>query len=283
MTSLFEQFLKERTYLKGSSPKTLEFYQASMRAYQKIIGSATLPTKQDLNAFVTGMREKGMKPVTANTYIRGVNSFLTWLYENEHLNEHLKIKQLKCEQRVMKTFTSEQLRSIISFKPSRFTDLGTHTLVLLALDTGARINELLTLKREVVDFDNLLVRVIGKGNKERIIPISLELRKILWKFLQRNPFNLVFATRHGSKLMYNNVRRDYQRHLKLAGVEKCDQSFHSLRRAFAKAYVRNGGNLFYLQQCMGHSDLKTTRSYVQVDTEALQETHARTSILSKLR
>jgi site-specific recombinase XerD len=69
MTDLFEQFLKERPYIKNSSPKTLEFYRASMKAYQKIIGSATLTTKQDLNAFVPGKRDKGIKPVSVNTYI----------------------------------------------------------------------------------------------------------------------------------------------------------------------------------------------------------------------
>jgi integrase/recombinase XerD len=282
MTSLFEQFLKERMYISNASQNTLEFYRSSFKCYQKFVAGANVPTKQDLNAFVTGMREQGIKPVTCNTYIRGINSFLTWLYENGYTSEQLKIKQLKCEQRVMKTFTEAQLKRLISFKPVKSTDIRTHTLVLLALDTGCRITELLTLKRANIDFDNLLITVYGKGSKERVIPISLEARKMLYKFIKHGS-EFVFATRDGHPLMYNNVLRDYKRLLKLAGVEKCDQSFHSLRRAFAKAYVRNGGNLFYLQQTLGHVDLKTTRGYVQVDTEALQEAHMRTSILSKLR
>ena len=93
MISIFEQFLKERTFLKNSSQEALLFYRSSFRAYQKILGSATsLPIKQDLNAFVAGMQEKGIKPVTCNTYIRAMNSFLTWLCENEPTKEHLKIK-----------------------------------------------------------------------------------------------------------------------------------------------------------------------------------------------
>ena len=79
MTTLFEQFLKERTYIKNVSQKTLDFYRSSFKAYQKIMDSATLPIKQDLTKFVTGTREQGMKPVTCNTYIRGINSFLTLL------------------------------------------------------------------------------------------------------------------------------------------------------------------------------------------------------------
>jgi integrase/recombinase XerD len=282
MTALFEQFLKERTYIKNVSPKTLDFYRSSFKAYQKINGDASLPTKKDLTNFVTGMREKGIKPVSCNTYIRGINSFLTWLYENEYIPEPLKIKQLKTEQKVMKTFDDKELRLIISYKPRKAL-LKIHTLVLLGLDTGCRINEILTLTKEKIDFDNLLISVIGKGNKERIIPISFDCRKVLYKYVKTHPHNLVFCTKQGGKLMYNNIRRDYFKLLDAVGVEKCDQSFHSLRRLFAEQYVRNGGNLFYLMNVMGHSDIKTTQIYVKVDTKALQDTHLKTSILSRVR
>jgi site-specific recombinase XerD len=163
MTALFELFLKERTYIKNVSNKTLTFYRTSFRAYQKIVGSSTLPTKQDLNKFVIGMREQGIKPVSCNTYIRGITSFLMWLYENDHLAEHLKIKQIKCEQRVMKTFDEHELRRIINHKPRKVL-LKIHIIVLVALDTGCRINELLTLERDNVDLENLLISVVGKGN-----------------------------------------------------------------------------------------------------------------------
>jgi integrase/recombinase XerD len=283
MTALFEQFLKERTYIKNVSKNTLIFYRASFKAYQKIIGSATVPTKQDLNNFVIGLRENGFKPVTCNTYIRGMNSFLTWLHENEHTAEHLKIKQLKCEQRVIQTFSNAELQRIISFKPKGFYQQRIYTLVLLAIDTGCRINELLTLTRKKIDFENLLMTVRGKGNKERTIPISVEARKHLYKWLKNHPFDLVFCAKNGLRLLYDNCRRDYQKFLKKVGVEKCDQSFHALRRLFAEQYVRNGGNLFYLMTVMGHNDIKTTKHYVRVDTEALQETHSKTSILSRIR
>lgn len=73
MTSLeeiFERFLKERTYLKELSPQTLTFYRSSFRAYQRFSGSATLPTKADLNAFVVSLRERGIGTATCNTYIQ---------------------------------------------------------------------------------------------------------------------------------------------------------------------------------------------------------------------
>jgi len=75
-------------------------------------------------------------------------------------------------------------------------------MICFALDTGCRIDEMLTLERGSVDFDNMLVTVIGKGDKERIIPISIEGRKQLFKFLKSHDFSYVFPTRHGDKITY---------------------------------------------------------------------------------
>jgi len=282
MSTLFEQFIKERIYVKNVTPKTIIFYRTSFKAYQKIIPSATVPTKQDLTNFVIGLREQGLKPVSCNTYISGFNAYLSWLYENEYTTEHLKIKKLKFHQRIMKTFDDKELRRIITHKP-RTALVKIHTLVLTALDTGCRINELLTLEKDKVDLENLLITVTGKGNKDRIIPISLDCRKILFKYLTSHNSTLVFPNKRGGKMMYNNVRRDYQLLLKACKVEKCDQSFHSLRRVFAETYVKNGGNIFYLMQTMGHTDIKTTKQYVKVDVKSLQETHLKTSILTRSR
>ncbi len=293
----FERFVKEQKYLKGVSGHTIAFYKQSFKTYQRVLSGSdlalaasgklalleNLPTKHTLKDFVTGMREQGMKPVTCNTYIRGMNSYLTWLFENGHITEPLKIKQLKCEQRVMRTFSDRELSAIVSFKPKGFCERRLYALVLLALDTGCRISELLTLDKEGIDFDNLLIRVKGKGNKERVVPFSFEVRKVLWKFTEGHQFNVVFPNTHGGRLLYDNCRRDYNRLLKKIGIEKCDQSFHSLRRAFAKNYVKSGGDVFHLQRTLGHRDLKTTRSYVDLDTEDLSVMHRRTSLLSRLR
>ncbi|HST51728.1 MAG TPA: tyrosine-type recombinase/integrase [Pyrinomonadaceae bacterium] len=245
MTSLaeiFEQFLKERTYLKGSSPKTITFYRSSFRAYQRFCGSATVPTKADLNAFVTGMREKGMKTVTCNTYIRGVNSFLSWLHENGHISEHLKVKQLKEVWKVMTYLSDVEVKSLIGFKPKGIAQVRVWTIAMLCLDTGIRVEEALTLPTSKVDFDNLLITVRGKGSKERTIPFSVELRKVLFKYLRGHKHQLVFCTRNGYQLMYDNCRRDFKKLLEKLGIT-LEGSFHVLRRTFARNYVRFSGRL----------------------------------------
>ena len=183
----------------------------------------------------------------------------------------------------MRTFSETQIHTIVSFKPKTFTQARLHALLCLVIDTGIRINEALTLTRDKMDFDNLLVTVKGKGDKERFVPISLECRKVLFKFLKSHDFDLVFCTKSGGQLLYDNTRRDFNRLMESLGITGFDGSFHAIRRFFARNYVRNGGNVFYLQRMLGHTTLTMCKRYVDVETQDLQITHLKTSILSRMK
>lgn len=280
METLFALFLREKKYLKNVSPNTIDYLDYCFKVFQKHGGELT---KTGVQQFVITAKEAGISTGGLNAYIRGLNSFFTWLFENGHTSDHLKIKHLKQEKRVMKTFSDESIKKLVAFKPQTFYEHRMHAILCLMIDTGVRIDEVLTLTRDKVDFENLLVTVIGKGNKERIVPISIELRKVLWRWLQKHPHFLVFCAKHGGKLLYDNMRREFMAYLEKAGVEKTDGTFHAFRRKFARSYVRNGGNLFYLMKSLGHTTLKMSQEYVAVETEDLQATHLKTSLLSRLR
>jgi integrase/recombinase XerD len=281
MDKLFELFLREKQYLSGVSKRTLIWYIYSFKKYQKHF--TELPSKPILNQFVTEMRKSGISACTMNDYIRGVNVFLAWLYENEYIPKALKIKRVKEEQTIIETFTDKQLEAFISYKPKGPTELRLHTMVLFLIDTGCRIEEAITLIRESMDLDSLAVKVRGKGSKERVVPISLELRKSLFRFLKTHGFDLVFCTRDGKPLMYRNLLRDFKNLAHQLGISGVRVSFHTLRHTFAVNYVRQGGNIFYLQRAMGHTDLSMTRRYVNLQTEDLQKAHMKLSTLSRLK
>jgi integrase/recombinase XerD len=281
MEALFNRFLEEKRYLSGVSKKTLTWYIYSFRQYKKF--STELPTKQTLNQFVIEMRKSGLSTSGMNDYIRGFNVFLTWLFENEHTPTHLKIKRMKEEQTVIETFSDPQLEAIIGYKPKNDFELRLHTLLLTAIDTGCRIEELLTLTRQNIDFDSLVIKVTGKGKKERIVPISIELRKAFFKLLRTHQFELVFCTQRGHSLGYRNMLRDFKELGKKLGIKGVRVSFHTLRHTFAYNYVRHGGNVLYLQRAMGHTDLAMTKRYVNLQTEDLQRSHAKLSTLARLR
>jgi integrase/recombinase XerD len=183
----------------------------------------------------------------------------------------------------MKSFSAPQLVAMLSHKPKTFHERRLHTLLLVLLDTGMRINEAITLSRDNIDLENLLITVTGKGNKQRMIPFSLELRKVLFGFLRCHEFPTVFPNRHGGRLCYNNLRRDFIKFADKLGIEGFDGSFHAFRRCFARNFVQNGGNVFYLQRLLGHTTLKMSREYVDLETKDLQKEHNRTSILSQAR
>lgn len=300
METLFDLFVQEKTYLCNVSPKTIRSYKQAFNAYQRVLSSSELNranvtpprgtdtqdrteiTKDTLKDFVIGMREAGLSPGACNVYIRSMNSFWSWCYANGHTKEHLKLKQLKTEKRIFKPLTDQQLRTILSFKPRTFGERRFHTLLYLALDTGCRVDELITLSRNNVDLENLFIRVVGKGSKERIVPFSIECRKVLFKCLQRHSFDLVFPTRHGGKLRYDNLKRDWNQLMTKLGIET-DGAFHSLRRTFATNFAREGGNLFALQRILGHASIQTTQRYVGLSVEDLSLAHQKTSLLSRLR
>jgi integrase/recombinase XerD len=269
---MFEQFVKERVYLKNVSPPTVDFDRDCWRSFERYGGELT---KAGLAKYVTSMREAGVKPVSCNTFISGINAYLRWLHE-EYDKPLLKIQKLKVEQTVIPHLPESTISAVVSFKPGTFGEQRLRTILLSALDTGCRIDELLTLKRTNLDFDNLCLKVLGKGKKERIVPFSVELRKVL----RIHDFDFVFPTRHGGKISYHNLNRDYRNLCEKLKIKK-EGSFHRLRHTFALNYVRNGGGLIHLQKQLGHTSLQMTRRYTELETTDLQRAH--TSILSRLR
>ena len=282
MEQVFLQFVREKQFLDNVSERTLKAFRDCYSAWKRTVGEQ-LPTKDNIKEFVIGLRQSGIAITTTNYYIREMNSFLTWLYANEHIPEKIRIKKLKEPQKVLKVFSDEQLKRLLSFKPKTFFEHRLYALVCLVVDTGVRIEEALTLKRQELDLDNLLVTVTGKGDKQRIVPMSIELRKALFKFLRMHNFEWVFPTRHGDRLTYRNSVRDFKALCGRLGINGVRTSWHTLRHGFALNYVRQGGSLFHLQKAMGHSTLQMTRRYCELTEDDLKLMHKKTSILGRLR
>jgi integrase/recombinase XerD len=276
---LFRRFIKEIRFIRNLTPKTISTYEQSWKVYRRFSSEINQP---ELNQFVIGMREAGISPGGCNTHIRSINSFLTWLHENDQLPQRLHIKLLKVERKVFRTFSDDQIKAILFHKAQSLGEHRLLTLLSLLTDTGIRITEALSLERDKVDFENLLIAVKGKGQKHRLVPISLEMRKRLWTFLKKHNHQLVFANRHGRRLLYDNLRRDLNSLCDKLCIQGHDGAFHAFRRKFARSYIRNGGNPFDLQQAMGHSNISTTKSYVDAEIGELVEAHNRTSLLNRL-
>jgi integrase/recombinase XerD len=128
---------------------------------------------------------RGNKAVSVNTYLRCLKAFMNWCHEEQIVKEPFKLAWLKEEQKILATFSSQQIYRLVHWKPIHRSEARLHTVALTALDTGLRVSELLGLTRPDVDFQNATLRVKGKGNKHRLVPMSVELRKLLYRHLSK--------------------------------------------------------------------------------------------------
>lgn len=293
LDDLFQQFFRERTYVQNVTPKTREWYEHAWRAFTRAQAgrtprstSAALITRTDLQHFVIHLRERGVKPVSCNTWLRAINSFCRWLHEQGTTPALVHLPLQRLEKRLLKTFDERALRLILAFKPRTFPHCRVHAVACTILDTGCRIDELLTAHVEAFDFDNLLLTVIGKGRKERRVPFSIELRKLLYRFGQQKQrmaivSDLMFPSRDGGKWHHRNARRSYYCLLQTLGLPQT--GFHFLRHTFATEYLKRGGDVVRLSISLGHTEVSTTMKYLHLVTEDLQAPHQRLSILNRLR
>jgi integrase/recombinase XerD len=276
-----EQFIKERLYLTGVTAATVEGYR-----YSLCYLPSEHPTQPELQEMVIGLRQRGLKATTVNTVIRWTNAYLHW---NSGIDQkcgagcaHPHLKMLREPKNVLPTFTELQVRKLVKWKPRTPHEKRLHLLVLFLLDTGARVTEALTVCVSDIDLDNMLVKLDGKGRKQRIVPFSMELRRELYKYIQAGKFTPLcrpFDTNQGCVWDRRNVLRDVKGLCLELGFEAPARTVHALRHTFALNYLRRGGSTFHLQKSLGHSTLEMTRKYANLTTDDLTAVHQKVSLL----
>lgn len=119
--TLFDQFLKERAYLKNVTPSTLVWYRTAFKNYQAAIGDSVppLPTKATLQQFVVAMRDRKMRPVTCNTNVAAMNAFCLWLQQEGHTKDRVQLAKLRIERRMLPLLDDAQMRALISYGRAR--------------------------------------------------------------------------------------------------------------------------------------------------------------------
>jgi integrase/recombinase XerD len=295
LDSLFEQFLRERTYLKNVSPKTRTWYETAWKAFTKtqsagftaaeIDGTAPL-TRAHLTTFVVSLRDRGIRPVTVNTWLGAINAYSRWLHEEGHLREQVRLQPLRLEKRFVTTLDETALRALLRYKPKGYAQWRVHAAASTILDTGCRIEEILTARVRDFDFENLLLTVVGKGDKQRIVPFGFALRKQLFRFGQlKSKLRVVdewmFPARDGGRWHHRNALRSY--YLLLGRLHLPKSGFHRLRHTFATEYLKHGGDVVRLSKILGHAEVSTTMKYLHLVTADLQAPHERLSLLNRFR
>jgi integrase/recombinase XerD len=257
----------------------LDWYKSCFRSIPES------PTQDDFQNAVIAMRERGLKPTGINSAITCWNAYAHWLALPDTKCgpgcKHPKLTRLKEPQNNLAVYSEQQIHRVVAYKPNT-AELRTHLIMLFLFDVGARISEVLSLCGDSLDFENLLVRLEGKGCKTRIVPFSAELRKRLVRYIADAPGQrLVFTTRNGTKLERRSVLRSVKRLCRKVGFEPPARTLHAARHSFASNYLRKGGNAIALQRTLGHADLTTTQRYCHLEVADLQAAHERISLLAR--
>jgi integrase/recombinase XerD len=286
LKKLFEEFIREKRFIKNITLATENYYDQSWLAYQRYAPPIEL-SKVQLVKWVMAMREADVKPTSCNTYISAVNTFLRWLHENEHIPKPLRAEKLKVEENGFSLPPESQLELILRYQPRSKGEHRTHTIMILLIDTGLRITEVLEMLLEDVDFEQMLVTAMGKGRKKRTVPISVAMRKKLWLYVKRyrksemSPY--LFSTITHGRLNYNDFRRDMHVLLKELKLTDIRIHPHCFRHFFSIHFLRRGGDLFRLSKILGHTSIATIQIYLRaMGMEIIQEAHMQFPPLSPM-
>ena len=200
-------------------------------------------------------------------HLCSINAYLKWL------GSELRIPKQKIEEWLPETFEPQDISRFLSWKPQSKTGQRAKLLMLTLADTGLRSGEALNLRWKDVDLDNCLLSVLRKGRKERKVPFSIELRKVLYKSIPRSVEEFVFGTSAGTRLTRRNAYRNVTNACHSLNIEKPARLLHAFRHSWATNAVKQGMHPFVLQRLLGHTTMDMTNRYVSLGTNDLQKGH----------
>lgn len=234
------------------------------------------------------------RPSTVDTYYRALRAFFNFAVREGLLEgtPFRKLRPIRVPKDQVQPFAPEQVQALVdaakrSDQPQRNT-----ALVLVLVDTGVRVSELSGLTVGDVDPDTKEITVRGKGGKRRQVYLSATVRRALWRYVEHDRRGAsddepLFVAQRGRRtdagLTPNGVCRLFHRLGKAAGVRGVRCSPHTARHYYAVTMLRNGANLFELQQLMGHEDLTVLRRYVMLAQADLAQVHRKASPAARLK
>ena len=289
-----KEFLKEYlTFLKFE--KNLS--DNSIEAYEKDINKLLIYCEElqieDLNEIDYAVLQKyfhiqkqaGILSGTTARYQSSLKGFFKYLLKNEYIKKNPtdKLSSTKISRKLPSFLTFAEIEKILDEIKSSDIPLGLRDKAMLeiAYSCGLRVSELINLKISDLFFNEEVIRVFGKGSKQRIVPIGSSAVEWVTEYLKfSRPLlenkiksaNIVFLNKRGTKLSRMGVWKILDKYAKNAGISK-DVHPHVLRHSFATHLIEGGADLRAVQEMLGHADISTTQIYTHIDRDYIKEVH----------
>jgi integrase/recombinase XerC len=292
MRSAIARFLRYLTVERNASPLTIKSYREDLTTLaeylEHMLGRTPAPadiTPLDLRGYVTAMHEAGYAKSSVSRRLASLRSFFRFALR-EGLAVHNPAKPLRNPRpdRKLPHFLTTQDISRLLETPPAAQSLGRRDRAVLETmySAGLRVSEAAGLNDEDIDWDAGVVRVRGKGKRERMAPIgSFAMRALRgWIAVRKPPRHAspgatpTFTNRFGSRLTTRSIARMLDKHIRQAGLDT-RTSPHTLRHSFATHLLDRGADIRSVQELLGHKSLVTTQIYTHVSTAGLREVYER--------
>lgn len=286
LVALIDSFLDALWLERGASPHTLDAYRRDLAHWSRFLGSDEVllsPPPEALSELLEQRREAGYSPRSDARLVSSLRRFYRWtllegLLETDPIHD---VETVPVRAGLPKTLDETDVESLLA-APDIDDALGLRDRAMLEIlyACGLRVTELIELRVDSLNLRQGVVRVLGKGNKERLVPLGEEAADWLARYMKEGRGQLMmditrpplFPGRHDGFMTRQTFWYRIKKHAESAGIHK-PLSPHTLRHAFATHLLDHGANLRVVQELLGHRDLSTTQIYTHVAQRRLEELH----------
>jgi len=291
MNGLLDSFLEYLSVERGLAKNTIEAYKRDLKSYiyylrKKNIIDINSSNRAIIVAYLLQMQKSGKASSSISRTCAALRSFYQFLFREHVISEDptIDLDTPKLEQRLPKVLNTEEVEKLLS-QPDITTPLGLRDKSMLELlyATGMRVSELISLSVEDVNLETGFLRCMGKGSKERIIPvgsIALEYLKEYLSSVRKQLLNgkeskKLFFNRQGNPMTRQGFWKIIKKYSKQAGIYK-KITPHTLRHSFATHLLENGADLRAVQEMLGHADISTTQRYTHLTQNRIKQVYDKT-------
>jgi len=288
MKSLIEQFLNYLSIEKGVSFNTKLSYKTDLEQFVDFIEAKGIRdiknvTYEIILEFIFHLRRIGVKPRSLARKITSIRMFFKYLVIDRIIekNPALLLETPKLDKNLPKYLTIEEIDNLISaINLSKPEEYRNKAIIELIYSAGLRVSELINLKLSDINLSEGFIKISGKGEKERIVPIGRQAINLLREYIEKARLNFdkknidyLFLNFRGEKLTRVSIWKIIKFYSIKAGIKK-DISPHTLRHTFATHLLNNGSDLRTVQELLGHSSISTTQIYTHLNYEKIKKFHS---------
>ncbi len=289
MEAFLKEYLTVLRFEKNLSDNTIKSYENDLKKVinfleEKNISDLNNVSSTILTSFFERQRSLGIDSSTVARYMSSIKGFCDYLETSKYIekNPTEKLVSVKKSRKLPPVLSFYEVDKILN-TPDTSDPLGLRDKAILELfySCGLRVSELINLKIGDLFFEDEVIRVLGKGSKERIVPIGSSAVKWINEYLANTrprlakkfkSENYIFLNRRGSKLSRMWIWKIFDQYSKAAGIKK-EIHPHTFRHSFATHLLEGGADLRAVQEMLGHADISTTQIYTHIDREYIKQVH----------